>query len=144
MAAGQQGCPGAFPLGLAGRDRAYAGAIVGSDLPRIGRVVHRVVEAKHVTDAVLGRMEHLHRVVYRMLDDMDDYRVTRGGWGASAGGGRDGREHQRGQGRCGGYELLVSGHRCLPVKIGPVTGPGTIISQPARPNVAFIPAEPAV
>jgi hypothetical protein len=33
------------------------------------------VEAKHVTWAVLGRMEHLHRVGYRMLDDMDDDRV---------------------------------------------------------------------
>src|SRR6516162_4772348 len=59
VAAAKQGCPGAFPFGLAGRDRADAVAVVGGDLPCVGGVVDRVVEAEHVTQAQFGGMELL-------------------------------------------------------------------------------------
>src|SRR6516165_6159346 len=76
VAAGKQGCPGAFPFGHAGRNGADAVTVVGGDLPRVGGVKDRVVEAKHVTPAVLGRMELLHRVGDRMLDYMNDHAMV--------------------------------------------------------------------
>src|SRR5689334_20909426 len=74
------------------------------------------MEAKHVTQAFLGRMEHLHRVGYRVLDDMDDHRVRCGGLRAGACGGRDGHERQSDHGRGGHDEFLVSCHPCLHVE----------------------------
>src|SRR6516164_9438231 len=76
VAAAKQGRPGAFPFGLAGCNGADAEAVVGADLPCVGGVKGRVVEAEHVTQAVVGRMELLHGVGDRVLDHMDDHRMV--------------------------------------------------------------------
>src|SRR5215472_10437970 len=75
VAAGKQGCPGAFPFGLTGRGGADAVAVVGGYLPGIGGVVDRVVPAEHVTHTFAGGMELLHGVGDRVLDDVNDHRM---------------------------------------------------------------------
>src|SRR6516165_7613711 len=76
LAAGQEGGPGAFPFGLAGGDRADAVAVVGGDRLCVGGVVDRVVPGEHVTQACGVRVELLHGVGDRVLDDVNDDRTS--------------------------------------------------------------------